>query len=271
MPIDYKKTGIYFIKNTITKKYYIGSSINIQKRFWQYDFLLRNKKCHSPKLQNSYNKYGKDNFEFGLIEECIKDDLKDKEAEWIKHFNSVDNGYNCSNDTTCSTRGRKMTAEERLALSKRNKERWKNDDGKMLAISQTNAKKATEKRRGSKNSTEHNLAISLANRGSNHSELTKQRISASKKEKPFRYWLGKKRSVEDRLKMSLSHIGKTGELHPCSKPIIQYDLIGNEMARHISAADCARKDSTYKRSGIKECLNGRNKTYKQSIWKYASV
>ena len=53
--------GIYLIKNTITEKIYIGSAVNIQKRFLEHKYALR-KKCHLPDgtmlvnyLDNCYN------------------------------------------------------------------------------------------------------------------------------------------------------------------------------------------------------------------------
>jgi hypothetical protein len=54
--------GVYCIKNTITNKVYIGSSLNIKSRLKTHIFSLKNNKHHSLKLQRSYNKYGKDNF-----------------------------------------------------------------------------------------------------------------------------------------------------------------------------------------------------------------
>jgi group I intron endonuclease len=45
-------------------------------------------------LQNAYNKYGADNFEFDVIELVEIDNLYSREIYYIEKFNSVDNGYN---------------------------------------------------------------------------------------------------------------------------------------------------------------------------------
>lgn len=61
--------GIYCIKNNINGKEYIGSSINVRKRFLRHFSELKNNKHKNTKLQNSYNKHGKDNFVFSILEE----------------------------------------------------------------------------------------------------------------------------------------------------------------------------------------------------------
>ena len=41
------------------------------------------------------------------------------------------------------------------------------------------------------------------------SEETRNRMSEAKLKKPVKYWTGKRRSEEDRLKMSIAHLGQT--------------------------------------------------------------
>ena len=54
---------IYFIKNKITGKYYIGETIDYKNRISHHFTDLKYNNHHSHKLQNAYNTYGKDNFE----------------------------------------------------------------------------------------------------------------------------------------------------------------------------------------------------------------
>lgn len=61
--------GIYQIKNKTNNKIYVGSSLNIKRRFSDHRRLLKNNKHHSYKLQRAYNKYGESNFEFIVLEE----------------------------------------------------------------------------------------------------------------------------------------------------------------------------------------------------------
>lgn len=69
------KVGIYKFTNIITGKIYIGSSQNLQKRFFTHLNLLNNNKHHSKHFQNSWNKYGEDNFSYEIIE--FVEDLQD--------------------------------------------------------------------------------------------------------------------------------------------------------------------------------------------------
>ena len=83
--------GIYKITNLINNKIYIGQSINIEKR-WACE------KCGNcnDHLTRAFKKYGIDNFNFEIIEECQQSELNEKESYYIMLFKSFDekNGYN---------------------------------------------------------------------------------------------------------------------------------------------------------------------------------
>jgi len=73
--------GIYTIINTRNNKCYIGSSKNIESRFKAHKSRLRNNKHINYHLQNAWNKYGEDSFEFNVlyitsIEDLIKEEQK---------------------------------------------------------------------------------------------------------------------------------------------------------------------------------------------------
>lgn len=88
--------GIYCIRNKVNNKIYIGSSVDIDRRFRKHRTQL-NTKVHSNKhLIKAYHKYGKDNFEFIILEECLKEDLIDREMFYIEKYDSLDynKGYN---------------------------------------------------------------------------------------------------------------------------------------------------------------------------------
>lgn len=77
-----QKCGIY--KITCNEHSYIGSSINIYYRLKRHiSDLLKNK--HANKyMQNAFNKYGKDSFNFEVIEECSRVVLIKTEAYYIQ-------------------------------------------------------------------------------------------------------------------------------------------------------------------------------------------
>jgi group I intron endonuclease len=88
--------GIYRIINKTNNKIYIGSSVNILSRFSKHKSLLKHNKHDNDYLQNSYNKYGLENFLFEIIEFCEVDKLIDKENHYIEFYksNDLNIGYN---------------------------------------------------------------------------------------------------------------------------------------------------------------------------------
>lgn len=60
--------GVYSITNKLNKKIYIGSTVNLFTRLKQHLDELRHNKHGNPYLQNAFNKYGEENFEFGILE-----------------------------------------------------------------------------------------------------------------------------------------------------------------------------------------------------------
>jgi hypothetical protein len=91
-----KICGIYIVRNIINNKVYIGSSNKINVRIRTHKWEL-NKNIHSNQyLQNAWNKYGKENFIFEIIEECEVDELLLKELLYTERYNSLcsENGYN---------------------------------------------------------------------------------------------------------------------------------------------------------------------------------
>ena len=82
-----KIIGVYKILNIINLKYYIGYSINIDKRFKQHKKALENNKHLNILLQRSYNKYGIENFKFDFIH-IYKTvyEAKKKELEYLENI-----------------------------------------------------------------------------------------------------------------------------------------------------------------------------------------
>lgn len=108
------KTGIYMIKNMINGKFYIGSSVNTNKRLTGHRYEL-SKNQHSNKLlQRSYNKYGEENFEYIIIQYCEEKDLIKNEQWWFDTLKPELNIAKVAGRTT----GYKHTKETKKHLSK---------------------------------------------------------------------------------------------------------------------------------------------------------
>lgn len=81
-----KISGIYKIINKVNGKIYIGSSKDIRNRWHRHRYVLKAGTHHSPHLQASWNKYGEDNFEIVIVEECSIDDLLPKEQYYLDNL-----------------------------------------------------------------------------------------------------------------------------------------------------------------------------------------
>lgn len=78
-----KKAFIYKIQNLENGKMYIGSTSRPIKRKHEHFAALRNNCHHSSYLQNSWNKYGEEMFEFTIIDECEIEIQFTREREWV--------------------------------------------------------------------------------------------------------------------------------------------------------------------------------------------
>jgi len=119
--MNYKtiKCGIYIIRNTITNKVYIGSSLNPRARIKEHFNSLNKNVHHSKYLQRSYNKYGKSVFKVDIIEYVNdKKDLLSKEQFWIDYYDSYKKGYNVCRYAG-NTLGLKCSEKNKIKAHKR--------------------------------------------------------------------------------------------------------------------------------------------------------
>ena len=88
-------SGIYCIENKVNGKKYIGSSKDIYGRWLQHEYQLNKGEHHSRYLQFAWNKYGKDNFKFYILEKCEEDKLFEREQYYYDFYECCgDKGYN---------------------------------------------------------------------------------------------------------------------------------------------------------------------------------
>jgi group I intron endonuclease len=119
--------AIYVIKNKENKKVYVGSSIDLNKRWATHRYKLDQKKHPNVYLQNSWDKNGESSFEFSIVEEVEKsEDLIFREQHFIDLHKAADRdfGYNIA-PIAGSSLGVKPTKETKKKLSKAQIERYK--------------------------------------------------------------------------------------------------------------------------------------------------
>jgi len=111
------RTGcIYLITNLITKKVYVGQTLNYMKRMKEHEYNGKNPKYY---FSHAIRKYGWENFKPEiLIDEVPEEDLDNLEINYIDFYNSFGpGGYNLTQGGGGMS-GYKFTEEQRMAQSK---------------------------------------------------------------------------------------------------------------------------------------------------------
>lgn len=89
--------GIYKVTNKTNGKCYIGQSTNIEFRWSQHRTrpFQKSSENYNCKFYRAIRKYGLENFDFEVVEECPSNQLGDREKFYIALYGSFgDNGYN---------------------------------------------------------------------------------------------------------------------------------------------------------------------------------
>lgn len=185
-------SGIYQICNITNGHIYIGSAVDIQRRWKNHISDLRNNKHHSGHLQNAFNKYGKPAFVFEIIELCDSEKLLEREQHYLDLLHPE---YNIS-PTAGRPLGIKRSKETLLKMSIANTGKpgwWK---GKTLYPE--TKKKLSERLKGNSR-----------NKGKTHSSETRAKISSALS--------GRTLSDSHRLSIGTSLKGKTRSVTSCQK------------------------------------------------------
>ena len=117
---------IYKITNLINGKVYIGKTIKtLEERFKKHSWGDKNGNHFHMPIKMAIKKYGKENFEISLIEECDEELLNEREIFWIAKYDSFrsKSGYNCSAGGDGFLQN-KLSKDEELEVVKLNKIGW---------------------------------------------------------------------------------------------------------------------------------------------------
>lgn len=162
--------GIYKITSP-SGKIYIGQTTNFTKR---KNYYKNGAKPYQVRIHNSLQKYGYDAHSIVLIEECLVDNLNERERYWQDFYDVIgENGLNC-----------RLTAT--------------ND--KSGYLSEELKKKLSEIRKRTIISGEWREKFAYDWTGKNHSEETRRKMSESAK--------GKKKTAEHIAKLPQNQKGK---------------------------------------------------------------
>lgn len=124
-------TGIYKIESIIKpERIYIGSSIDVNKRWKEHIRDLRAERRHSLKIQRHHNKYGLSDLVFTVILECEKEYLIKNEQYYIDLLNPYFNAQKIAN----SPLGSKRSQDTKDKISRAKKGEVSNRKGVRMTI-----------------------------------------------------------------------------------------------------------------------------------------
>lgn len=172
-------SGIYCFENKIDGKKYIGKSIDLRKRILDHINSLRRNKDDCTYLQNAWNKYGEENFDVFIVEECNSENLLEYEKYYISELSTKrPNGYNLT-DGGDGSHGFKHSEETKARLSGMRKEYYKNNPHPSFGKSM---KEETKEK------------IRFSNTGKKATQETKDKLSEMRTGKNH-YLFGEKRNI----------------------------------------------------------------------------
>jgi len=91
-------------------KSYIGQSIRLDRRLIEHKQGAKKKVL--PKLYQAIKKYGFENFQVEILEECEPELLNEREIYWISYYDSFYNGYNATSGGDANFLRSKETCEK---------------------------------------------------------------------------------------------------------------------------------------------------------------
>lgn len=116
-----KKGTIYKIVTKHNGFIYIGQTVQKPRRRWRGHLSkLRAHSHNNPILQNVFDKYGKADFIFEVIEECSVEEIDERERYWIAFYDSTnrEKGYNLASGGSVQKKCSQETVEK-MKLSAR--------------------------------------------------------------------------------------------------------------------------------------------------------
>lgn len=235
---------IYKIVNKENKKFYIGSTTEYHRRSKEHLYYLRNNMHYNIYLQEDYNKYGEDAFEFQIIEIVgNKEELLGKEQYYL---DTLKPNYNI------------LIIADRPTGVKRRPE---------------TIEKVRQANLGLVHPEWRNKIKSEAQGGDNHwtkkrinpfSDKSKKKMSDTKKQMYKDGYINPRKGVKLEPEMIKSIAEKL------SKRVIQLTLNG-EFIKEWDSVNQIDRETEFDKSCISLCCRGKRKTHGGYKWEYKNV
>lgn len=253
------ESGVYKIITDVDfNKVYVGSAVNLKKRFFNHLSDLKRGVHKNTHLQNHFNKHG--DLSFRLVGLSGVASLLELEQLVLDEYSVIKEVFNVNKSCDRSRLGLKHTEGSKKKMSDKLKGRVgtrlgvKYDDElrKKLSIAHTGLPSPIK---GIKRTPEHRAAIKagLDKRSDAEKRLQGERRSPKMK----KYWaLNKKAHIENRLKNK-----------PQCKWVVQCDVDGNDI-KEFHGVKFAASELGINKNGISQCLKGNRKTAGGFKWRY---
>jgi group I intron endonuclease len=208
--------GVYSITNLADGKRYVGSSRNIEVRFYEHRWMLTSGRHHNIHLQRAWRKHGPAAFRFEvLIELGNESELLDAEQGFIDSMQAAirGKGYNIKPRADCGTH----SAETAARISRANKGRFGGEKNPFFGRQHSEATRATIRHKacGRRANQETRRKMSEAHAGERH------------------HFYGRQFTDSERRMMS-------GAMAKLKKAVQQFDFSGCLVAEYESINEAAR-------------------------------
>lgn len=114
--VKMKNGTIYLITNKINNKKYVGQTIQSPNvRFlYHLNYAEKDYNISNMPISKAINKYGRENFEMTILEQCEESKLDEREIYYIELYDTFNNGYNA---TKGDKRGVKLNLDMEKVVS----------------------------------------------------------------------------------------------------------------------------------------------------------
>lgn len=212
------KSGVYQIRNRVNRKVYVGSTaLCLQGRWRTHRNRLRAGNHDNRHLQQSWNKYGEDAFEFCLLRVCPPQECLKIEQIWIDRRQAYNKKFGYNNRPIAGSNLGKVFGP----LSDNHRKKI-SEAGKGRCPSEETRRKIAESNTGKIHSTKTREKMRRAIRptGWSHSESAREKISKTRRAKIADGSLtvvGHPVSDATKKKISASRAGKPLSIEHCNR------------------------------------------------------
>lgn len=189
------RSGIYAIIHRESGRWYVGQSRDLDRRWRKHSSQLRHNHHNNSHLQNTWNKYGPEAFDFEVLILAPVRLLNDLEQAYLDDPET--SHFNVARHADAPARGLIRSAETKALISQASAEQ------RRLPCSAETRAKLSASRRGYRCSPETRAKMSAAKKGRKQPPRTPEhraKLSAANR--------GRQRSPETRAKMRAAHLGR---------------------------------------------------------------